>query len=72
MTKKVFAIFIIAITCFSATAQEILTMPSYNPLVARQYQTQQVAKSVAASAITLPFYDDFSVISVFPLLEAVG
>ncbi len=66
MTKSVYAILLIALPGISATAQEVLTTPSYNPVVARQFiETKEIDKATS-SAITLPFYDDFSVISVYP------
>ncbi len=65
MTKNIFAILFIILTAISARAQEILTTPVYNPAVARQYHLKSM-KSVSAEAITLPFYDDFSVISTYP------
>jgi len=67
MTKNTFGIFLITILGLSATAQEILTIPTYNPSVAAQYQLKKsVANSIAPESLTLPFYDDFSVISIYP------
>jgi hypothetical protein len=65
MTKYFFAILFISLFGGSAIAQEILTMPGYNKAVAEHYLNWQSVKNSAA-AITLPFYDDFSVISVAP------
>lgn len=65
MTKHIFAILILLLVGYSAIAQEMLTMPAYNPAVARQYQFKKSAAS-STEAITLPFYDDFSVLSVYP------
>jgi hypothetical protein len=67
MTKHTFAILIPIFFSISAVAQEILTTPAYNPAVSKQYELK-VKKSIAQSteAVSLPFYDDFSVISVFP------
>jgi len=65
MTKNIFAILFIAFLSFSVTAQEILTAPAYNPAVARQYKLKNTPAN-PVEAITLPFYDDFSVISVYP------
>ncbi len=65
MTKNIFAIFLFLSFGISAAAQEMLTMPENNPAVERQ----SFFKSTAATplkVISLPFYDDFSVISVFP------
>jgi hypothetical protein len=65
MTKHFFAILIILFISISAIAQEILTMPAYNPAVSHQYLLK---RSVAQTtdAITLPFYDDFSESTVYP------
>lgn len=65
MTKTVFAIVLILIIGISVSAQEVLTFPSFNPVVARQHLSRQ-ASANSSAAITLPFYDDFSVISVYP------
>jgi len=65
MTKNIFAILFIFFICVSAEAQEMLTMPGYNPAVARQFQLKSIVAN-PTEAVTLPFYDDFSVISVFP------
>src|SRR5674476_351116 len=65
MTKHLFAILILILFNISAIAQEMLTMPAYNPAVAKQYQLKRSA-AISAEALTLPFYDDFSEISVFP------
>lgn len=50
----------------SATAQEVLTMPAYNPAVAEQYNARMKSVNAVTPALPLPFYDDFSVISVYP------
>jgi len=65
MTKNIFAILLITIIGISANAQEVLTTPAYNPAVARQFLLKNTAASTTP-AITLPFYDDFSIISVYP------
>ena len=65
MTKNFFAILFLTLLGISATAQEILTTPAYNPAVADQYRNRMTMKT-SVSAVTLPFYDDFSVISVYP------
>lgn len=65
MTKHIFAILIFILISISAFAQEMLTMPAYNPAVSHQYQLKRSA-TVSTSAITLPFYDDFSESTVFP------
>jgi len=65
MTKNIFAILITVMVSISASAQEMLIMPSYNPAVANQYRFKSSTAS-SAEAIKLPFYDDFSIISVFP------
>ncbi|MFZ4708093.1 MAG: hypothetical protein ACOYMF_18970, partial [Bacteroidales bacterium] len=63
MTKYIFAILILILFSVSAIAQEMLTIPAYNPAVARQFHLKRGVTS-AAEAIKLPFYDDFSVMSV--------
>ncbi len=65
MTKNIFAILFIILLSVSASAQEMLTAPAYNPAVARQFQLKK-ALAGPAEAITLPFYDDFSEKSVYP------
>ena len=65
MTKNIFAILFITLMGISAKAQEILTIPAYNPAVAKQNQLKNSA-SGQSKVLTLPFYDDFSVISVYP------
>jgi hypothetical protein len=65
MTKNIFAILFITFLGISATAQEMLTTPAYNPVVARQFLLKNNTAD-PTEAITLPFYDDFSIISVFP------
>ncbi len=65
MTKHFFAILSIFFISIPAIAQEILTMPAYNPAVSHQYQLKRAAVQ-SADAITLPFYEDFSEISVYP------
>jgi hypothetical protein len=64
MTKYIFAI-LITLSGISAVAQEMLTIPSYNPAVAKQSLLKK-SSSGQADTLTLPFYDDFSVISVYP------
>ena len=67
MTKPIFAILILILVSITALAQEMLTMPAYNPAVARQHQLKRAsAVSTSTEAITLPFYDDFSEITVLP------
>lgn len=63
MTKNILALFISALLGLTVAGQEVLTTPSYNPSVANGIRS---LKTVNASSITLPFYDDFSVISVYP------
>ena len=65
MTKNIFAILLITFIGISATAQEMLTIPAYNPAVARQNQLKSTSVN-PPDVIKLPFYDDFSVISVYP------
>lgn len=65
MTKNFFAIVLIIFISIPAFAQEVLTVPGYNPAVANQYRTSKKS-ALAISPVTLPFYDDFSVISVYP------
>ncbi len=65
MTKHFFAILIILFISISAIAQEILTMPAYNPAVSNQYLLKKSAVQ-STEAITLPFYDDFSENTVYP------
>ena len=65
MTKHIFAILIFILFSISAFAQEMLTMPAYNPAVAHQYRLKSTAVA-SPDAIKLPFYDDFSEISVYP------
>lgn len=65
MTKNIYIILILIMFGISAGAQEVLTMPAFNPAVARK--NLEIKKSTeAATVVTLPFYDDFSVISVYP------
>jgi hypothetical protein len=71
MTKIFFAILISLFMGISAIAQEVLTDPAFNPVIARQYNLNvnlklKRAAAQSTSALTLPFYDDFSVISVYP------
>jgi len=67
MTKHTFGILILIFFSVSAVAQEILTTPAYNPAVSNQYQLKvKKSNTQSTEAITLPFYDDFSVISVYP------
>jgi hypothetical protein len=66
MTKNIFAIVLLTLAGISATAQEILTTPSYNQVIADQYRAKSKSVTKSASILTLPFYDDFSVVSVFP------
>jgi len=65
MTKNFFAILIFTFAGFSALAQEVLTMPGTNPAVADKFRLSSKA-ALATPSVTLPFYDDFSVISVYP------
>lgn len=65
MTKNIFAILSFLLVGISASAQEILTNPFYNAAVAKQHSIKSVEAN-KNSTITLPFYDDFSVKSVFP------
>lgn len=65
MTKNIFAILFILLASISASAQEMLTMPAFNPAVENQSQFKK-SLVVSKEAIPLPFYDDFSEISVFP------
>ncbi len=64
MTKNIFTILVATLAGISAIAQEVLTMPAYNAVVANQYQTKRAF--AGSTAVTLPFYDDFSVVSVYP------
>lgn len=67
MPKNIFAILIVTLLGMKALAQEVLTIPTYNPAVAKQYLLKKSASFPAATeSLTLPFYDDFSVISVYP------
>ena len=67
MTKYIFAILILILFSVSAVAQEMLTIPAYNPAVSKQFHLNLKRNAAtSAEAIKLPFYDDFSVISVFP------
>ncbi len=65
MTKNIFAILLFTLMGISAIAQEMLTMPAYNPAVANKYSIR-IKSAAVTSPVTLPFYDDFSVISVYP------
>ena len=65
MTKNIFAILSIVLISFTAFAQEIITSPAFNPAVAESYSNKKSAKT-SSEALRLPFYDDFSVISVIP------
>lgn len=64
MTKNIFALLLFILVVFSVSAQEVLTSPSYNPSVAKQSQQKFVKAS--STPLKLPFYDDFSVNSVYP------
>jgi len=67
MTRTFFAILLLTLSCFLANAQEILTAPSYNPVVAKHYEASKALKSTTATQpLTLPFFDDFSKLSVYP------
>jgi hypothetical protein len=67
MPKHILAILILILVSITASAQELLTMPAYNPALSNQYQLKRsTATTTSKEAITLPFYDDFSEISVFP------
>jgi hypothetical protein len=65
MPKSFFALFLILLVSLSAFAQEVLTIPGFSPAIANTYSTRQKS-SQATNTIKLPFYDDFSVISVYP------
>jgi hypothetical protein len=65
MTKNIFAILFITLLGFSAAAQEMLTIPTYNPAVAKQERNNKKAV-LSTESVKLPFYDDFSVLSVSP------
>lgn len=65
MIKKIFAIVVIALIGVSAYAQEILTTPLFNPELSKLSKLKN-AYSVPLGSITLPFYDDFSVNTVYP------
>ncbi len=65
MTKNIFAILFISLLSFSALAQEVITTPAFNPSVTESYKNKKSVKS-SSQALHLPFYDDFSVISVIP------
>ncbi len=66
MIRNIFAIALISLAGISASAQEILTTPAHNNAVAEQHRFINNSVLKSASVLTLPFYDDFSVISVFP------
>ncbi len=66
MIKNIFAIVVLTLAGISATAQEILTMPAFNPTVSNRYKIENKHVLKSASVLSLPFYDDFSVISVYP------
>ncbi len=66
MTRNIVAIVLLSMFSFSALAQEILTTPDFNPALAKQYNSKRTFKS-APQTIVLPFYDDFSVISGYPM-----
>jgi len=65
MVKNLIAILVLALIGISVKAQEVLTMPSCNPAVAKQYHSN-AKKAKTITTVSLPFYDDFSVISVYP------
>lgn len=65
MTKHFLAIFLLTLVSVSAFAQEMLTIPAFNPSVANQYYLKRSSQA-STEPVTLPFYDDFSVISVYP------
>jgi hypothetical protein len=66
MTKNIFAILLFIFAGITVSAQEMLTMPAFNPTVAKQHLVKK-ANTALTETITLPFYDDFSVNSVYPL-----
>ncbi len=65
MTKNIFTLLLITLLGLSAAAQEEMISPAFNPAVARKYQEQRKVKT-GTTSLTLPFYDDFSVNSVYP------
>lgn len=65
MIKHFITTLLFIYTVFTAAAQEEMTSPTFNPIVARQYSEQRDEKS-ASTPIKLPVYDDFSVPSVYP------
>jgi len=65
MIKNIFAIAFAVLTGISASAQEILTSPLLNPAISGQAALKRTS-SAQPGAITLPFYDDFSVNTVYP------
>ena len=65
MIKNIIATGIIVLIGIAASAQEMLTTPLFNPLVTQQAILKSVS-SVTPGPITLPFYDDFSVNTVYP------
>lgn len=69
MIKYIFALLVCTLINWSVFAQEKLTMPVFNPTVAKAFEARSAilkANQVSSVALTLPFYDDFSVLSVYP------
>ena len=65
MIKNILATGIIVLIGIAASAQEMLTTPLFNPLLTQQAILKS-ASSIAPGPISLPFYDDFSVNTVYP------
>jgi len=65
MIKNSIAILLLILFGYNAAAQEVMTSPAFNPVIAKQYQEQKNSKS-GSTALKLPFYDDFSVPAVYP------
>jgi len=65
MIKNIFTIAFVILIGISASAQEVLTSPLLNPAVSGQAGLKHTS-SALPGAITLPFYDDFSVNTVYP------
>lgn len=66
MIKKcLYILFLLA--SISASAQEVLTFPTYMPAIAKEYiDAAKTMKKGVIEAVKLPFYDDFSRITVYP------
>jgi hypothetical protein len=65
MPKNKILIFILLLAGLAVQAQEVLTVPAFNPAVATEYRNNPKSK-LSVSSLSLPFYDDFSVLSVYP------